>query len=62
MYIKDVFDEQKKMNKIIDNPDMNGNIVNRYDDTIYVKYTHCELHPMLMTGVISSNIPFANHN
>jgi DNA-directed RNA polymerase II subunit RPB2 len=35
---------------------------NRYDAKSYVKYTHCELHPALILGVISSNIPFCNRN
>ena len=38
-----------------------GNIINRYDK-VYVKYTHCEFHPTMSLGVISSNIPFAEHN
>jgi len=50
------------MNKIIENPNINGVTVNRYDETMFVEYTHCELHPMLMLGVVSSNIPFLNHN
>lgn len=38
-----------------------GDPVNRYDK-IYVKYTHCELHPSMMLGSISANIPYSNHN
>jgi DNA-directed RNA polymerase beta subunit len=26
------------------------------------KFTHCEIHPSLMLGVLASNIPFMNHN
>lgn len=37
-------------------------IINRYGENRYVKYTHCELHQWLMTGTLVSNIPFANHN
>ena len=62
MYPTDIQREYKKMNKIIENPNINGSQINRYDDTLYVEYTHCELHPMLMLGVVSSNIPFLNHN
>ncbi len=62
MYPYDVDKEKSKMNTIIKKPNINGSIINRYDETVYVKYTHCELHPMLMFGVITSNIPFANHN
>ena len=62
MYTTDVDREYLKMNTIIKNPNINGSVINRYDNTVYVKYTHCELHPMLMLGIITSNIPFCNHN
>lgn len=39
-----------------------ANITNRYGDTTFVRYTHCELHPSMMLGVVASNIPFLNHN
>ena len=29
---------------------------------IYFNYTHCEIHPSLMLGVLASAIPFSNHN
>lgn len=38
------------------------NMLNRYGDNRFVRYTHCELHQWLMTGTLVSNIPFANHN
>jgi len=38
-----------------------GNPINRYDK-VYVKYTHCEFHPMMFMGIISANIPFSEHN
>lgn len=38
------------------------NVVNRYDDFSYVKYTHCEIHPSLLIGVVVSNIPFCECN
>jgi len=38
------------------------NRTNRYDDNIYVRYTHCEIHPCTILGAISSNIPYPNHN
>ena len=37
-------------------------VVNRYDDTMFVRYTHCEIHPSLLIGVVAANIPFSNHN
>ena len=27
-----------------------------------IKYSHCEIHPSLMLGILSSLIPFSNHN
>lgn len=40
---------------------VSGDPVNRYEE-LYIKYTHCELHPSMMLGSITSNIPYANHN
>lgn len=40
----------------------NTSIINRYDDYVFVNYTHCEIHPSMMIGVVVSNIPFCNHN
>lgn len=37
-------------------------VVNRYDDTTYVRYTHCEIDPTLLMGTVVNNIPFCNHN
>ena len=34
------------MMTLINNPNKNSDIVNRYEKT-YVKYTHCEFHPMM---------------
>jgi len=59
--------ERKKMTesiKLVENLNIKGNysILNRYDNFTYVKYTHCEIHPSLLIGVVVSNIPFCNHN
>jgi DNA-directed RNA polymerase II subunit RPB2 len=35
---------------------------NRYDDHMYLDYTHCEIHPSLLLGVVASTITFSNHN
>ncbi len=50
---------QIKMNKISNN---DINIINRYDNSVYLNYTHCELHPSMKLGVCSSTIPYANRN
>ena len=49
--VPDENDEEEKMRRI-----------NRYDDNVFVRYTHCEFHPSMMLGIVSSNIPFPNHN
>jgi DNA-directed RNA polymerase II subunit RPB2 len=56
-------DEKLKSQIITKKKDLSicGDPVNRYD-RLYVNYTHCELHPSMMLGSISSNIPYANHN
>ena len=33
-----------------------------YGVTLNPRYTHCEIHPSLMFGILGANIPFANHN
>jgi len=38
------------------------NTTNRYDDYTFVRYTHCEINPAMVLGLISNNIPFPNHN
>ena len=37
-------------------------IINRYGDYRYMKYTHCELHRWPMLGELACGIPFMNHN
>ena len=36
--------------------------INRYGDYRFVNYTHCDIHPWLMLGIVASSIPFSNHN
>lgn len=43
-------------------PDDNNPIINRYDHSMILRYTHCEIHPTVILGIIANNIPFANHN
>jgi DNA-directed RNA polymerase beta subunit len=33
-----------------------------YGVSLNPRYTHCEIHPSLMFGILGANIPFANHN
>lgn len=55
--------------KIMNNPNIASveqinriNRTNRHDDNVYVLYTHCEIHPCMILGLISTNIPFPEHN
>jgi DNA-directed RNA polymerase II subunit RPB2 len=54
-------EEKRKDSIIIKDANPHGNTLNRYNDTVYVKYTHCEMHPMLMLSSIASLEPFAEH-
>ena len=51
--------ESKEMTKL---DTSEATVANRYDDMMYLKYTHCEIHPMFIFGIITANIPFCNHN
>lgn len=60
--INDVHDMHDIMiNSIKKKPD-EGIIINRYDDSVFKTYTHCEIHPSLLEGLLASNIPFMNRN
>ena len=37
-------------------------MANHQSDRQFVRYTHCEIHPMMMMGVVASMIPFSDHN
>jgi DNA-directed RNA polymerase beta subunit len=43
-------------------PDSDEPIINRYDESLIEKYSHCEFDPSMLLGIIAANIPFANHN
>ena len=58
---KDKVVEMKKRESLVF-PDSNKPIVNRYDESMIINYTHCEFHPTMTIGIIAGNIPFANHN
>jgi DNA-directed RNA polymerase II subunit RPB2 len=54
---------RKRMNDSIKKvKDVTNNITNRYDDMVFVRYSHCEFHPSLLVGEIATNIPFINSN
>ena len=35
---------------------------NSIDNNYYMYFSHCEIHPMMMMGVVSTMIPFSDHN
>jgi DNA-directed RNA polymerase II subunit RPB2 len=39
-----------------------GEVKNRYNESFFLKYTHCEFHPSLLLGEINTNVPFSNRN
>jgi len=61
MYAKDVVENYEKMRTPIENPQFRGDSVNRYIN-MYKRFTHCEFHPMMMLGTVSSNTVFTEHN
>ena len=62
MRVRDLSTHNKLMNQVIKNPNSAGDKINRYNDTVYLKHTHCEFHPCMMLGTSSACIPFADHN
>lgn len=62
MFLKDLEKERISMTTIIKNPNIFGNPINRYNNSTYIKYSHCEFHPYTIFGNIASNIPFLEHN
>lgn len=59
-YTNEITDMKNKEKLVF--PDSNEPNVDRYDDSMILKYTHCEFHPSMVLGIIAGNIPFANHN
>ena len=62
MFIKDVETEFNKMVKVIPNANPFGDTVDRYNDTVYKRFSHCEIHPSLNFGNTSCNVPFCEYN
>lgn len=63
--ITDVEHMRSKMIKSIELIKENPNqidLLNRYGELTFVRYTHCEIHPSLLLGIIATNIPFCSHN
>ena len=56
----DLIVNKEKSDRKVEHKD--ADLINRYGDYRFVNYTHCDLHPWLMLGVVTSTIPFSNHN
>lgn len=62
--IEDVANMKKKMDNssIIAKTQKDVDKINRYGQLMFVQYTHHEIDPSLLLGVIATNIPFSQHN
>lgn len=52
---KDLTEAYERQGKIIENPNPFGDTYNRYNETIYKKYTHCEIDPSNVMGIVLAN-------
>lgn len=66
-----IAEDMKSLNaerkKIIDTKNYKFNddeskIINRYDDKFFLRYDSMEIHPSVLLGEITTNIPFCNRN
>lgn len=62
MFTTDIDEARRRQDGIVTNSNTSGDAINRYNETVYVRYTHCEFHPSMMLGIISGSIPFSDHN
>lgn len=54
--MKEIFAEQEKTG-------IDASVqYNRYGKNVFCRYTHCEFHPSMVLGVVSTNVPFPDHN
>ncbi len=54
--LKNMRHHQKEINTDTVDP------VNRYNHQIYMEYSHCEIHPALLLGIIGTTVTMLNHN
>jgi DNA-directed RNA polymerase II subunit RPB2 len=62
MFVKDVIRERTLMNTMIKQENVEAAKLNRYDGFVFRRYTHLEIHPSMMTGVVIANTPWYNSN
>jgi DNA-directed RNA polymerase II subunit RPB2 len=46
----------------LDVEETNGSMIAMDGNSVTEKHTHCEIHPSVMLGAVSQNIPLCNHN
>lgn len=56
----DVIKMHENEKKIYD--DSSSLTINRYDESLILNYSHCEIHPICLLGIMSSCIVFGDHN
>ncbi len=63
-HYNDIDTMYERMNKSVDLARKNkmDTVINRYDDMSFIRYTHSEIHPSFLIGVLATNIPYCNHN
>ena len=68
---KDEFDDSRSIIEYIDINESDTLMIamgqdnlfnNKRESYSFYNYTHCEIHPSMMLGVLASNIPFSEHN
>ena len=52
-------DAEEQNNSLIS---MTKKALNKEDKNVYYSYTHCEIHPSTIFGILASCIPFPDHN
>ncbi|ARF10992.1 DNA-directed RNA polymerase subunit beta [Hokovirus HKV1] len=62
MWPKNLYKENLKANSLPIDTNINGIIINRYDENLFIRYNYCEFHPSMHLGCVVSNIPLCNHN
>ncbi len=62
MYPKDLNNERKIMNKFYKDENKEQAKLNRFDGIVFRRFTHCEFHPSMILGIISSNTAWLHCN
>lgn len=60
--VAEVLEHRRRMLTPVERPHRAGNPINRYNETMYVRYTHCEIDDLFQFGLLANSVPFADHN